>query len=243
MDERSSVLNEILESKPIPNKLLKQFIKRLPKSVCFIETEKVMGTGAILEIKENPKYCCLVTCFHVLSPEFVCNSLIKFERCEKFTLKPEWIVRISFKPKGKGDYMAIVLQPEAVTFLENQNLVFLKVCRADKFLKVKSANSNDNVRHIIVMGYHEAENDNPEMSTGYGSISSINGFTIEYSAATAEGGSGSPLILWSGEVIGIHRSRHCNPGSNERYATNLTEIQDNLFLDFGTFMYVKLFRY
>ena len=230
MNKKSSILNEKLESrqKPIPNKTNVQLLQRLPKSICFIDTQTGSGTGAIFEIEEIPKYCFMITCFHVLSPDYVSDALIKFEGCERFTFKPEWIVRKSFKPEGKGDYMALVLQPEAVAFLEKQNL---------KFLKVKSAKVDE---QIVLMGYPEAEIDNPEMCFGTGPIYNINGFTIIYSAGTGAGSSGSPLVLLTGEAIGIHRSRQdtsnivLNIVGPARYATSLEKIKEDLLLDFGT---------
>ena len=169
----------------------------------------------------------------VLSPQCVSEAQSKFEGCEQFTLKPEWIVRISYKPEGKGDYLAVVLQPEAVTFLEKQNLIFLKV---------KSAKAED---QIIVMGYPDDETDNPKMSSGYGSVHTIDGFTIIYCAATADGSSGSPLVLWTGEAIGIHRSQYKKDDtpiveSPPRYATSLAEIKENLFLDIGKLKYFNM---
>ena len=170
----------------------------MPKSICFIDGRNEIGTGALYEMDEIPKYRCLVTCFHVLSTDYISEAKIKFKGCDHFKLKPEWIGRKSLKPRGEGDYMAIELKPAAVAFLEKQGL---------KFLKVSSTKVDD---QIIVYGYPDAKLENPVLYFGHGCIESINDFSLSYYAAAGPGSSVSPLVLWTRKAIGIHRSRQDN---------------------------------
>ena len=237
MGNKTSHLKEILENapKPIPKKTFDQLSQNLPKSICFIEGKNEIGTGAIFKIEEIPKFYCIITCFHVLSPKYLFEAIIKFEGFDRFKLKPEWIGRMSFRPKREGDYLAIELKPAGVKFLEDKGLIFLKV---------NSAKFDD---QIVVIGYANASLENPEMSVGVGAIQTTDeliskGFTLEYYAATGLGTSGSPLVLWSGEAIGIHRSREderaaskafLNAAGSRRFATSLAEIKKNILLDIG----------
>ena len=237
MGNKNSQLNELLENapKPIPKKTFDQLSQNLTKSICFIEGKNEIGTGAIYKIEEIPKFCCIITCFHVLSQEYLFDAIIKFERIDRFKLKPEWIGRVSFRQKNEGDYLAIELKPAGVKFLEDKGLIFLKV---------NSAKCDD---QIVVIGYGDANLENPEMSVGVGAIQTADeliskGFALEYYAATGPGTSGSPLVLWSGEAIGIHRSREdergvftavLNVAGSRRFATSLAEIKKNILLDIG----------
>ena len=237
MGNINSQSNEILENapKPIPKKTFDQLSQNLSKSICFIDGKNEIGTGAIYKIEKISKICCIITCFHVLSPEYLFDAIIKFEGFDRFKFKPEWVGHTSFRPKGEGDYLAIELKPAGVKFLEDKGLLFLNV---------NSARFDD---QIVVIGYADANFKNSEMSVGVGAIQTTDeliskGFALEYYAATGPGTSGSPLVLWSGEAIGIHRSREekraaskavLKSAGSRRFATSLAEIKKNILLDIG----------
>ena len=103
MENKTLQLQEILESapKPISLEILNQLTQSLPKSICFIEGKTVIGTGAIYKLDDEiSKYHFIITCFHVLSPEYLFESKFKFVGCDPFKIQPEWIGRQSFKPEG-----------------------------------------------------------------------------------------------------------------------------------------------
>ena len=187
----------ILENAPlqIPKRTLDQLSAALPRSLCFIRGTQVVGTGAIYRLEANRTYHFLMTCFHVLSPDDVEKARFRFEGCAPFALKPEWIGAKCFRPVGHGDYLAVELKPAAVAFIEAKGLAFLNV---------KAPRVDD---QIVVFGYGIPELDDPEMTFGHGAIQAIRGYTLDYYVAAGSGTSGSPLVLWSGEAIGIHHSR------------------------------------
>ena len=147
----STITQEVLEkaAKQIPKETLAQLIVDVPRSVCFVDGEKEVGTGALYQIEKYRKYHFLMTCFHVLSPDYVEKASFKFEGIEPFTLKPEWIGAKCFRPVGRGDFLAVELKPAAVAFFEDKGLAFLKV---------KSPQVDD---QIVVFGYGDAESGQP----------------------------------------------------------------------------------
>ena len=225
MGNTTSQLKEILENapKPISMEILNQLSQSLPKSLCFIDGKTVIGTGALYKLDEISKYRYIITCFHVLSPEYLFEAKFRFEGCEPFKIQPEWIGRQSFKPVGQGDYIAIELKQAAVTFLEEKGL---------KFLKVNSAEVDD---QIVVIGYADADLTNPKLCFGHGAIQAKSAFTLEYYAAAGPGTSGSPVVLLTGEAISIHRARESDTpkavldvAGPRRFSTSLAEIKKNL---------------
>lgn len=228
MGNKNSQFKEILENapKPISIKILNQLSQSLPKSICFIDGKNEIGTGAIYKLEEIPIYRCIITCFHVLSPDYLFEAKFKFEGCEPFKIKPEWIGRQSSKPVGQGDYIAIELKQEAVAFFEEKGLTFLEV---------KSSKVDD---QIAVIGYADADPTNPTLTFGHGAIQAVSAFTLEYYAAAGPGTSGSPVVLLTGEAIGVHRSRErerdtptavLETAGPKRFATSLSEIMKNVF--------------
>ena len=110
-----------------------------------------------------------------------------------------------------------------MAFLEDKGL---------KFLKVNSAKVDD---QIVVIGYADADLQNPKLCFGHGAIQAISASTLKYYAATEPGTSGSPVVLLTGEEIGIHRSRErdtplavLDSVGPRRCATSLAEIKENL---------------
>ena len=110
---------------------------------------------------------------------------------------------------GHGDYIAVQLKPAAVAFFEAKRLEFLKVASLPKV--------DD---QIVVFDYGNPEDqENPEVSFGQGAIQDIRGYTLEYHVPADAGTSGSPLVMWTGEAIGIHHSREAEhtPADTKKY--------------------------
>lgn len=226
MESKKRKLQEIDNApKPIPLDLLRKHTVTLPKSICLIKCENKIGTGILIKIESLASVYCLITSINVFSPiSHIFAAIIKFEECDYFRLELEWIVIESLKPLGQGDYFAIELKEKAVVFLEAKGLCFLKL-REPKIGE-----------QILVVGYSDDDisNPNPKLVFAHGVIQTIIGCTISYNAATAPSTSGSPLILWSGEAIGVCRlikdeysvHSHTAVGS-QRFATSLAEIRKN----------------
>ena len=114
-----------------------------------------------------------------------------------------------------------------MAFLEEKGLTFLEV---------KSSKVDD---QIAVIGYADADLQNPKLCFGHGAIQAISAFTLEYYAAAGPGTSGSPVVLLTGEAIGVHRSRArerdtpkavLDTAGPKRFATSLAEIMKNVLL-------------
>lgn len=222
MDNRQSV-NYILEEAPktIPVETLRTLAFNAPKSVCFVDTENSSGSAGLYLFKGIAgQHNCLISCHHVLPPEQVFNkkTLFNFEGSEKFSIQPEWVAQIYSKPQESGDFTVVELTQVAIDHLISQGAVFLNISwpRVDD--------------QFVIFQYP-----NEKLSFGHGSIQAIDSFTLGYYAASDFGSSGSALILWNGDAIGIHRGR-LNPiqhksFGNMKVATSIQYIRDVIFAE------------
>ena len=177
--------------RPIPESKVKYLTKLASKSVCIVETEENVGSAGfyVFEATSGTRFC-LISCHHVLSPEQVLTATFQVKGYNKFSLKKDWIGQISFKPKLLGDFTVVELMSKAINILKKIGVTFLRVSETqtgDQFIIIQYLNM--------------------ELCLGQGSILAITGFSFEYYAPTDYGSSGSPLLRWSGEAIGVHRGR------------------------------------
>lgn len=186
--------HSILDSSPntIPVEVLRIQAVNALKSMCFVETKSSIKGSAGLYIFQgtNRIHHCLITCHQVLPPEHVLSkqTTFKFDGCETFTMRFEWVSQIYSKSKRTGDYTIVEITQVGVDLFKSRGAVFLKVCSpkiSDQFVFFQYKN-----RKLIF---------------GHGSIQNINGSFLEYIDSSKVGISGSPLILMNGDAIGIHR--------------------------------------
>lgn len=221
---------KILEfaSKGIPIKKLNEQCSTISKSIFFIRTldeEDCSGMGSLLEFIGEDIYHCIVTCSHVIQPNNIFEAEFKFGGSPYFKLKREWIGSQCFKLKGQGDFIAIELKPVGVDLIIKNGL---------KFMTVKQPKVGD---EVLVFVNSDSNVTNPELNFQCGAIQHINDYTLEFSARLKPYSSGSPLVLWTGEAVGIHIGRaQKNNDLLENsgflhYATSLQEISKHLMME------------
>ena len=169
------------------------------------------GTIALYEISMN--IFVLITSHHnlpVTDASLLCRSDIIFGGICKIVLKPEDIACVS----TNKELDATVIE------LTDQCVAFLKKCGFN-FLKVTNARLGDQV--AILQLYPNAE-----YAFDKGAIHEINDWRLYSYIACDVGSSGSPLLLWDVQAVGLIRNENYDSAQRAqgslRVATSLPDI-------------------
>ena len=178
--------NELYKGhRQIPNKVIKNIEKSICKIICRNKSGHIFGTGFFMEYKQNYY---LLTNYHVIS-----------ESVEKIDIEIWDENRIELNLKNR--YLLFLKKPKDITIIQvNHNEINnIKYLQYDlNYIRGYSQYQNTD---ILCMGYPFGN----FLSSGSGQIKEINDFEFFHDISTDVGSSGSPILLFNGLIIGIHK--------------------------------------
>ena len=187
--------------------------KQQAKSLCQITTKELMASGFLCSISDinnpNIKYPVLITNNHVLGEE---------------QIKPDKEIKIYFTDQNDNKiYKKIKIDKTRTTYTvgkfgeEDIDATIIELRPDDdelndlEFLDIDKELMSENVKEayeskdVYVIHYERGE----EVAKSFGKINEVikegKSYSLIHTCDTDEGSSGSPIILYNHNVIGIHR--------------------------------------
>lgn len=207
----------------IPVQVLAFLLEFLKPSICKVAVKNSQGTGSLVAfpLHDTSFAKSFVTCSHVLGSNDrfeIYNAKLQFEveQMKLIRIRPEWILHVWNSSEQFFDATIIEFNSLGVDEMEKRGAKFLKITKPEIG------------QQVIMLQYP-----NGVYSLDGNHIEEINGYEIMYHLGADNGSSGSPLVTYGGDVVGVHRRRDesrqrplNDPLPYRRYGSHILKLKD-----------------